>query len=174
MYTNHWPTRTSICNRTYSWNHTHSTPTHNVKAELGGRYGRDHLVGHVPELHHVDEGVVVVGEGGHDVFLEAADGGEVRLVLMENGGREGGRERGGMESGREGGRKEGREGGRDENKWGESVVNYTWLYTSRWQCKQFPNKTIEAKESSLIVYRTMYVNTVHVHVHVHIYMYMYM
>ena len=78
--------------------------THNVEVELCGGEGSDDLQCQVSELHHIDKGVIVVGQTCHNVFLEAGDGRKVRLILGREGGR--GRDGGG---GREGGR--GREGG---------------------------------------------------------------
>ena len=49
--------------------------------ELGGGERGDDLAGGVLELHHIHEGEVVVGEGGHDVLLETADGRQVGLLL---------------------------------------------------------------------------------------------
>ena len=95
--------------------------THNVEVELCGGEGSDDLQCQVSELHHIDKGVVVVGQTCHNVFLEAGDGRKVRLILGREGEggreREGGRRRDGGR-GREGGRggreKEGRRGGREK------------------------------------------------------------
>ena len=57
------------------------TITHDIKMELGGGERGDDLAGGVLELHHIHESEVVVGEGGHDVLLETADGRQVGLLL---------------------------------------------------------------------------------------------
>ena len=49
--------------------------------ELGGGKRGDDLTGGILELHHIYEGEIVVGQGGHDVLLETADGRQVGLFL---------------------------------------------------------------------------------------------
>ena len=66
--------------------------------ELWGGEGGDDLAGGVFELHHIHKGEVVVGEGRHNVLLEAADGRHMGLFLWgvrREEGREGGLRRGG-------------------------------------------------------------------------------
>ena len=72
---------THISVYTHMHKHIH---TYNIQVKLRSGYGCDDFTGCVLKLHHVNEGVVKVGESRQYVLLEAGHRGNMRLLFGVN------------------------------------------------------------------------------------------